>query len=132
MIAKILCANGFPVIMQTENFVVQGLWIGSNLELMEQLSIKSFLANGHHYHLYVYEPVKNVPKGVMVQDANAVIPSREIFAYANGPGRGSVSAFSNIFRYQLLYEKGGWWADLDVVCLRPFDFKGVNVILSWK
>jgi hypothetical protein len=30
--------------------------------------------------------------------------------------------FSNRFRYTLLYLKGGWWVDMDTVCLRPFDF----------
>jgi len=113
--------------MQVENFVVQGLWIGASLGRMERLSIKSFLANGHQYHLYVYEPIKHIPKGVVVQDANAIIPSCEIFAYAKGPGKGSFAAFSNIFRYQLLCERGGWWADLDVVCLRPFDFPAAYV-----
>jgi hypothetical protein len=33
-----------------------------------------------------------------------------------------LSTFSNLFRYRLLLERGGIWADADVVCLRPFDF----------
>ena len=38
--------------------IIQGLWIGSELSMMEQLSIASFLKNGHDYHLYVYGDVK--------------------------------------------------------------------------
>jgi hypothetical protein len=46
-----------------------------------------------------------------------------VFCYQKGVGKGSYSAFSNLFRYKLIFEKGGWWVDTDVVCLRPFDFK---------
>ena len=31
-------------------------------------------------------------------------------------------AFPISFRYKLLYDCGGWWSDLDVVCLQPLDF----------
>ena len=50
--------------------IVQGLWIGTPLSKMEILSIKSFLQNGHPYHLYVYHRVDNVPEGVVLKDAN--------------------------------------------------------------
>jgi len=35
---------------------------------------------------------------------------------------------SNLFRYRLLYETGKWWADTDMVCLRPFDFSEPYVL----
>jgi mannosyltransferase OCH1-like enzyme len=99
------------------NIVIQGLWVGSCLSIMEQLSIRSFMKNGHEYHLYVYEDVKNVPSGSILKDANEVVPRDQIF-------RDEVSniSFSDLFRYKLLLEKGGYWADTDMVCLRPFDF----------
>jgi hypothetical protein len=31
--------------------------------------------------------------------------------------------FANYFRYNLIYNYGGWWADLDTICLKPFDFE---------
>jgi hypothetical protein len=102
--------------------VVQGLWIGRPLSLIEQLSITSFLTNGHEFHLYCYEDVRGLPPGVEVKDANEILPASGIFSYQRGSGRGSVSAFSNIFRYKLLLERGGWWCDVDTVCVRPFDF----------
>ena len=46
-----------------------------------------------------------------------------MFYYQDGFGKGSYSAFSNQFRYKLIFEKGGWWSDTDVVCLRRFDFE---------
>ncbi len=36
--------------------------------------------------------------------------------------RGSVADFANFFRYKLSLEKGGWWTDMDYVCLTPLDF----------
>jgi hypothetical protein len=33
---------------------------------MERLSIASFLANGHPYHLFVYNDVRHIPAGVIV------------------------------------------------------------------
>src|SRR5206468_3047474 len=37
-------------------------------------------------------------------------------------GKGSLAAFSDLFRYRLLLDQGGWWVDADVFCLKPFDF----------
>lgn len=118
------------------NKVIQGLWIGPELSVMEQLSISSFLKNGHEYHLFVYDDVKNIPAGTTVKDGNELLPASAIFQYT---GRPSYAGFSNFFRYKLLFERGGWWADTDTVCLKPFDFaedyvfsseisKGVEVV----
>jgi hypothetical protein len=110
--------------------VIQSLWIGRPLSLIEQLSITSFLQNGHEYHLYCYGEVKNVPAGTTLRDGAEILPASEIFCYQQGPGKGSVAAFSNLFRYKLLLEKGGWWVDTDVVCLRPFDFTAPLIFAS--
>jgi len=101
------------------NKIIQGLWIGPELSVMEQLSISSFLLNGHDYHLYVYDYVKNVPVGAVVRDANEILPASRIFQYKRSP---SYAGFANFFRYKLLLERGGWWADTDTICVKPFDF----------
>jgi hypothetical protein len=108
--------------------IVQGLWIGSRLTVMERLSIRSYLDHGHPFHLYTYGDVENIPAGTVVRDGREVLPADEIFCYQRGFGKGSVSAFSNCFRYKLLWEQGGWWSDLDSVCLRPLDFDGEHVV----
>jgi mannosyltransferase OCH1-like enzyme len=113
--------------MTTENRIVQGLWVGAELSLMEQMAIASFLKNGHEYHLYVYEDVLHVPAGTVVKDGNEVLPASMIFQYRDFK---SYSGFSNFFRYKLLLEKGGWWVDTDMICLRPFDFAGAYVFSS--
>lgn len=101
------------------NQVIQGLWIGTELSVMEQLSISSFLRNGHVYHLYVYDTPKNIPPGTVVKDANEILPASKIFQYKH---RASYAGFSNFFRYKLLLERGGWWSDVDNICLKPFNF----------
>ncbi len=109
------------------NKIIQGLWIGPELSRMEQLSIASFLLNGHEYHLYVYETMKNLPTGTVVRDANEILPSSAIFQYREQP---SYAGFANFFRYKLLLERGGWWADTDIVCLKAFDFPEAQVFAS--
>jgi len=97
---------------------MQSLWIGESLSAMEQLCIASFLHHGHAFHLYAYGEVAGAPQGTAILDANEIIPADKIFRYQNG----SFSGFSNFFRFKLLLDRGGWWVDLDMVCLKPFDF----------
>ena len=100
--------------------VVQGLWIGSRLGPFGELTIQSFLKQGHPFHLYCYDVPDDLPPDATLKDAAEILPRSEVFTYQTGHGKGSVSAFSNLFRYQLLYDRGGWWVDMDVCCLRPF------------
>jgi len=109
------------------NRIIQSLWIGSELSVMERMSIISFLRNGHEYHLYTYNDLPNVPDGTVIKDANGILPASAIFQYKHRP---SYAGFANYFRYQLLLERGGWWADADVICLRPFDFPEEYVFAS--
>lgn len=94
----------------------------------------SHIKNGHEYHLWTYRPI-DVPEGVVVRDGNEILPESDIFVYS-GPkenGGGSVSAFSNLFRYKLLSDanrEGEWWCDTDVICLKPFNFMQAFVIAT--
>lgn len=99
--------------------VISGLWIGKTLSVMERLSIRSFLANGHEFHLYAYDTITDVPDGTIVKDGATILPASMIFQYS---GRQSYAGFANYFRYKLLLEAGGWWVDLDTICLKPFTF----------
>ena len=98
--------------------LIQGLWIGDELPDVAQVSIRSFIEQGHPYHLYSYKPFPNLPPGCIRKDANEVLPEKCIYARAHG---GSIASFSDWFRYELLNKKGGYYVDLDVVCLKPFD-----------
>ena len=98
--------------------IIQSLWIGGKLSPIEQLSISSFLKNNHEYHLYTYGEVIGVPNGTTLMDANLILPEKDIFTY----NEGSYAGFADWFRWKLLYEKGGFWVDTDMICLKPFDF----------
>lgn len=109
------------------NTTVQALWIGQELSLLEQLSIRSFLAHGHGYQIFTYEPPANIPAGVTVCDAAEILPRSAVFEYTNHK---SFAGFANFFRYKLLLERGGWWVDTDIVCVRPFDSLSEYVFAS--
>lgn len=110
-----------------ENKIIHGLWIGKKLSVMELLCIKSFIRNNHEFWLWAYDVIETqLPDKLVVKDASKIIPREKVFCYRHsnqfGHGKGSYAGFSDIFRYKLLYEYGGWWVDMDVVCLKPFDF----------
>jgi hypothetical protein len=97
---------------------IQSLWIGKSLSLMEKLCIRSFLACGHEFTLYVYDEVQGIPVGTKVLDANEILPCKlNSFRCFGSP---SVAVFSSAFRYKLLHDRGYIWVDMDVICLRPF------------
>ncbi len=109
--------------MSPQNVVVHGLWIGEQLSLMEQLTLRSFVTCGHRFVLWVYGKLAHdVPSGVDLQDAAKIVPRDRVFCYKSGFRPGSYAGFSDLFRYKLLYDCGGWWSDLDVACLKPLDF----------
>ena len=113
--------------MLENNHIVHGLWIGDTLSALELLTIYSFLQHGHEFHLWVYENIKPpIPKGVLIKDGNEILDRKFVFSYekgdSHGLGKGSFAGFSDVFRYKLLHEKGGWWADMDITCLRPLEF----------
>jgi hypothetical protein len=93
--------------------IIQGLWIGSRLSRFEYNSIKSYLVAGYEYHLYTYDKVDNIPENVIIKDGNEILDKKEIFYY-----EGSIAPFSDLFRYKLLYERGGVWTDCDIICMK--------------
>lgn len=105
--------------------VVQSLWVGDRLSRMEYYSILSFLKLGYKFILYTYGDVENVPKGTTIKDGNKIMPSEEIFKLKE-----TFLPFADIFRYKMLYLKGGYWVDLDMIALKPFDFKHLYVFSS--
>ena len=100
------------------NQLFQSLWVGP-ISPYEAMCMRSFIDHGHAFDLYTYSLDLEVPHGVRLKDASEILAEGEYFTYKSGSGKGSHSAFSNLFRYKLLYERGGWWVDTDVICLKP-------------
>lgn len=118
--------------MRDSNFSIKGLWIGNELSPNEVLCVNSYLYHGHTFELYTYDRVQNIPDGVVIKDANQIIPKSEIFTFTNREHKQSLAAFADMFRFKLLYELGGWWSDMDAVCLKPYDLDQDYVFMQEK
>ena len=113
-----------------DNRIVRGLWVGGRLSALERLCIRSFCSHGHEFHLYHYDELENVPRvdGLRLINAEEILPRAAIFRYRR---RGSLAGFADYFRWELMRQKGGWYADMDMVCLRPLDF-AADVVVGWE
>ncbi len=108
------------------------------------MTINSFIKNDAEFHLWTYEPIASkVPSKAVVRDGNEILSKDKMFRYPEkmmlGFGGNSYVGFSEIFRYKVLHDKGGWWSDMDVTCLKPlslvedeyyFRFHGVLSIVG--
>lgn len=98
-------------------------WSMGLLGEMQRLSLQSMVRQGHPVRLYTYDDVATmqalVPPGVIVADAGSVVP-RSIYQHA--VVHSEIRYFSDIFRYAVLHEFGGWWLDTDIVLMKPLDF----------
>src|SRR6185295_9795178 len=107
---------------------IRMFWHGSPLSRMERLSLSSFVQNGHPVELYVYEEPPGVPAGVRLMAAAEILPREALFKHRR---RQSFAMFADWFRYRLLFERGGIWADADMVCLQPFEYPSAEVF-AWQ
>ncbi len=80
--------------------------------LMELLSIKSFLDNGYKFELYTYNlddrifnKLNEIFDDFELKDAGEIIPFENYFSDDRGAG---VAAFSDYFRFNMLYLRGGY------------------------
>jgi hypothetical protein len=112
----------------SELLTVQMFWHGAPLSRIERLCMTSFLAHGHPVDLYVYESPARPPAGIRVRPAEEILPRAHLFTHRR---TGSLGSFSDWFRYRLLKERGGIWADADVVCLAPLAYPQ-DEIFGWQ
>ena len=94
---------------------LHSLWIGPRLTWLEQLCLVSWLAHGHRAVLWTYQPVEKVPLGVEVRNAREILAESAVTFHRTS---GSVSLFSNRFRYHLLQRYPVIWVDTDVLLVR--------------
>ncbi|MBC9875787.1 hypothetical protein G8O24_00325 [Bradyrhizobium sp. INPA01-394B] len=103
-------------------------WSNAPLSEMSRLSLQSIVRQGHPVKLYTYDNVAAtqacVPPGVIVADAGNVVPGA---VYQHAVLNSEIRGFSDIFRYAVLHEFGGWWLDTDVVLVKPLDFGSEHV-----
>lgn len=103
--------------------IVNGLWLGKITHL-EELTLRSF-AKCAEFHLWTYGEVGVSIPNVIMRDGREILPEKDIFVYPNKMdlpfGGGTHVGFSELFRYKVLYDKGGWWSDMDITCLKPLE-----------
>jgi hypothetical protein len=101
-----------------KEYQIGALWIGGTLSYLEQLCLKSFVDAGQHIVLYTYDGVTNAPDGVVMADANDILPQTGFLRHER---TGSPALHSDIFRYHMLAKNDRMiWADTDAYCIRPF------------
>lgn len=97
-------------------------WTGP-LTWVERLCLTSMLANGHSVTVFSFGPL-DVPSGVIVRDANEVLPKDRLIVHRQ---TGSPSVFADLFRYEGLRRGLGTWVDLDVLLLRNISGLGDHI-----
>ena len=85
---------------------VHMLWVSGELSRLARLSLASFRANGYRVQLWSYDP--RHLEGA--EDAAAILPLAKEDA-------ANMAYLTSLFRYRVLAERGGIWADMDVVAL---------------
>ena len=110
----------FKSIYSKELKTVQMLWIDKGKNELFKLAIQSWIHHGYSVDLYTDNPtVVDIP-GVNP------IPYTDILDVDTD----EILQFADLFRYKLLYEKGGLWADGDCVMVNDYNFATEKIIIS--
>lgn len=99
-------------------------WHGPRLRDVDRICLASMVMTGQRVKLFSYAPVENVPAGVELHDAEAILPEAAFKRldpdYPNLKTRRTIVQFSDIFRIMLMKHKQGVWLDTDVYLLKQF------------
>lgn len=102
------------------------LWIGGALSWLEVLCLKSFVDRGQKITLFSYEPIPNVPEGVIRRDGREIM---DVDNFMKHEQKDSFALFADLFRLHMIKQCPGMiWIDTDVYCLRPMDYDTDYVI----
>jgi hypothetical protein len=102
------------------------LWIGGALSWLEQICLKSFVDKGQKITLFAYEPIPNMPAGVIFRDGREIIDTDDFIKYEQ---KNSYALFADWFRLHMIHKCPGMiWVDTDVYCHRPMDYDSDYVL----
>ena len=108
---------------------VRIFWTGPPLSIYELLSLQSFIAAGARVSVYSTSKTLRVPEGVELLDARELWPG-PVHRFFYPDGDPSSALHSDLVRYVMLHRFGGWYADLDMICLRGLPTS--KVYLAWQ
>jgi hypothetical protein len=100
---------------------VHMLWIKRPLTRLARLSLASFQGRGFKTRLWSYRPETLGDVSFAIGDASEITPYTDDHV-----------ALSSLFRYRVLAENGGVWADMDVVALDGATLPDAPAIASEK
>ena len=89
----------------------------------EIASINSFVIHNFKVNIWTYSKSSewDFISGVEIKDANQILPKSLLTQLNQNLQKSNFSSFSNLFRYRLLEEYGGWWFDTDCICMKNVD-----------
>lgn len=111
-------------------------WHGK-LSLYEYACIASFVHHGFDVIVWSYENLK-LPLGATNKNASEILSKDLLFQFEMPKGNvGSIAAFSDLFRLEVIKKCSGWWFDTDCICLKNVEefFKlnnFQNVVAGWE
>lgn len=100
--------------LSTSPQVLQTFWHGEAIGPYQLLCLRSFVDRGHQVEVFSYDPF-HLPGWLERRNAAEILPRDKILR----PIGDTLGIHSNLFRYALLHQRGGWWIDPDVLLLRP-------------
>ena len=107
---------------------LNSLWIGDSLHPIHRLCLSSALYHGHRVRLFAYGPLKDVPDGIELVNAEEVLPQSAMFFHGK---TGSPAPFADRFRIKLIGMGLGAWIDTDVLFVKPLRAESQN-IFGWE
>lgn len=114
------------VLLNERRLVVSGFWESEHLSPIAELCMRSYMDHGHRFQLYSYQKIKNLPEGVESCDANDLLPEQSHPAAQDQHG----SLMVERLRARYLASRGGFWAELDTVCLRKIPHQSTPWFVS--
>jgi len=121
---------------KTKRYTLQTYWSGPPLSLLELLCLESWVAFGARVDLFTHDDVSSMREQVPVSirsyvnvlDGDVIVDRSKKFNYTGGHKSKRDDAFkalpfSDLFRYELLRQRGGIWMDFDIILIRPIPAK---------
>lgn len=95
-----------------------GTFFDGTLTRQERACLISFVRAGHSVTLFSYAPL-SLPPGIRAHDAAEILPRSAFYRDSTGGlHNGTVSQFTDHFRYAMIAKTGLCWIDTDVICLQ--------------
>lgn len=101
------------VFLKERRLVVSGFWADEFLSPIAELCIRSYLDHGHRFRLYTSQKISNLPEGTEACDACDLLPQQSLSADASHDQSLSMESL----RARFLAHHGGYWTEMDMVCL---------------